>query len=1104
MKNRITQPTAAGKLTNPRSPHALLRSYILTGLVCLIAILAFAATSASAETLSPWWHLTSASRPTYLQPGLAKDEVVQLTVNATGGVYVLSISSRPVLGADGYKELLSQGSYEFSVGETPGEMEAVLQGLYGAGNVEVTGGPGEGTNPYEVYEIRFKGELAERPVSVPETEETARLIGGRKEASLKVLSGGRPDGEIVVTAVNLGDASANPEIAPIMVADKLPPGLRAVAMEGYVNENFTSLFRDQMECSISSVSCTFAGKKPSERATHVPPYQEIQMRILVDLQGGASGARSGEINEASVSGGGAPAASASQKLVVSAEPIPFGVNRYEMRPEAAGGGIDTQAGSHPFQLTTTLTLNEAFNPPNPTISQGRVLGAQPAGLTKDLHFDLPPGLIGNPTPFVQCPLGTFLHNGSGECPQSSQVGVARVIVTVPDILAGFVVSFIRPLFNLEPAVGEPARFGFMVEGNPVLLDTSVRTGGDYGVTVSVTNITQTAGFVDSEVTFWGVPGDPRHDGQRCKTFGEDEPSGLGGEVEELCSAGEVHPQPLLALPTSCSGPLQTTLEADSWQEPQNVLSTPNTAPMPALDGCNRLQFEPSISLAPDGQAGSTPTGLAVEVHVPQSVSLDGEGLAEADVKNTTVALPAGVAINPSGGDGLLSCSEAQIALASAEPPTCPNASKIGLVKIHTPLLPNDLEGAAYLGAQEANPFGSLVAIYVYVEDPVSGSRVKLAGEVVPNPLTGQLVTTFKNTPQLPFETFELHFFGGDRAPLDTPAQCGPYTTTAAIEPWTETGEVDSSSTFDVTSGPNGSSCQNPLPFDPTLTAGTTNINAGGFSPFTMTMSRPDGDQHLQAIELKMPPGLSGLLNGVELCPEPQADEGTCGPDSQIGETTVSVGVGGDPFSVKGGKVYITGPYEGAPFGLSIVNPAKAGPFDLADTKANHPACDCVLVRAKIEVNPTTAALTITSDNSGPYKIPTILEGIPLQIQHVNVTINRPDFTFNPTDCDKMEITGSLSSTEGATQALSVPFQATNCAVLAFAPKFAVSTSGKTSRADGASLNVKLTYPSAPFGIAGEHQTGQSRTSQGAALAVDDVAEGVHRGAVQCEPRGVPG
>jgi hypothetical protein len=265
--------------------------------------------------------------------------------------------------------------------------------------------------------------------------------------------------------------------------------------------------------------------------------------------------------------------------------------------------------------------------------------------------------------------------------------------------------------------------------------------------------------------------------------------------------------------------------------------------------------------------------------------------------------------------------------------------------------------------------------------------------------------------------------------------------------------VESSSEFQITSGPNGSACSNPLPFDPSLTTGSLNIQAGAFTPFTMTMSREDGNQNLDAIQLKMPPGLLGTLSSVKLCGEAEGNAGTCGPESLIGHTTVSVGLGGNPYTVSGGEVFITGPYKGAPYGLSIVNPAKAGPFNLGK----------VVVRAKIEVNPEDAALTITSDTTGPYAIPQILDGIPLEIKHVNVSVDRPDFTFNPTNCAPQEIGGSLTSSQGAVSTLHVPFQVTNCAVLAFKPIFSVSTAGKTSRAKGASLNVKLTYPKAAFG-----------------------------------------
>jgi hypothetical protein len=535
------------------------------------------------------------------------------------------------------------------------------------------------------------------------------------------------------------------------------------------------------------------------------------------------------------------------------------------------------------------------------------------------------------------------------------------------------------------------------------------------------------------------------------------------------------------------------MEAASWAQPGVFQSLGSSVPLPAMDGCNRLPFAPSIKVTPDASAASQPTGLNVDVHVPQDLVLNPTGLAESEVRNITVALPEGVAINPAGGDGLEACPQELIgyegfreypsepgAHRAAFTPTlpgslgsgeafqpginfCANASKIGTVTIHTPLLPNPLQGDVYLATQESNPFGSLIALYLVAQDPVSGTLVKLPGVVHLTP-SGQIVSTFEENPQLPFEDAELHFFGGERAPLTSPSRCGSYTTNAAFTPWSGGETVNASSSFEVTSGPHGAPCPGAsLPFAPTLTAGTTNIQAGGFSPFTLTMSREDGQQSLKSVELKMPEGLSGLLSGVELCPEPQASQGTCGPNSQIGETTVSVGLGGDPFTVTGGKVYITGPYKGAPFGLSIVNPAKAGPFDLAHTQANHPPCDCVLVRAKIAVDPTTAALSVTSDSEGPYKIPTILEGIPLQIKHVNVTVARPGFIFNPTSCAKLALGGTLYSAEGASQALSVPFQATNCATLKFAPKFSVSTSGKTSKAGGASLTAKVVEPAGSLG-----------------------------------------
>ena len=1000
-----------------------------------------------AVALSPWWHLSSGSQPTYLQSGHAKDEVQEVKVSATGGSITL-LDQKAFHRKNEYFN--SKGGPEFTTFMFDAPASVVQEGLeeiYGAtGKVTVTGGPGdeEGTKPYRI--VWHDRQVEPMVLTDAFTElfgplncEGATGSHCEGKATLKEVTKGSSDGYIVVTAVNLGDADVNPGTQPVTMVDKLPAGLEAVTIEGSAGELTAETVKanlNPLECSLKSLSCTYTS---AMLAKTLPPYVPMEVRIGVNVAGG----KSGEVNEASITGGGAPSAKVRRPIVVSDTPPPFGMNTYEIRPEEEGGGVDTQAGSHPFQLTTTFALNETLN------QNGE---PKPVTMAKDLHFKLPPGLIGNPTPFAQCRLPQFLQKADGTtgqngCSGQTVLGVARINALVPHIGSG---AYAVPLFNLEPAVGEPARFGFFLFNTPVILDTAVRTGGDYGVTVNVSNIGQTGEFISSEVTFWGVPGDPRHDNSRgwaCFNLSRSE------HPKEPCPPTEAnHPPPLLSLPTSCTGPLQTTVEADSWMQAGTFLSLSNTEPMPALDGCNRLPFSPSISVAPDGQAGNTPSGLTVGVHVPQDLVLNPTGLAESNVKDTTVVLPAGVALNPAAADGLQACTEEQVALSVDAAPSCPEAAKVGTLEIKSPLLPNALTGEAYLAAQNANPFGSLVALYLVAQDPVSGTLVKLAGEVQPDPVTGQLVSTFKNTPQLPFEDLKLHFFGGDRAPLATPGLCGSYTTTASIAPWSGNEPTNSSSTFNVVSGPNGSPCHSPLPFNPALTAGTTSIQAGGFSPFTMTMSRPDGSQNLQAIKLRMPPGLLGTLATVKLCKEAQANAGTCGPESLIGHTTVSVGVGGDPYSVTGGEVFITEGYKGAPYGLSIVNPAKAGPFDLGK----------VVVRAKIEVDPITAVLTITSDDSGPYKIPTILDGIPLQIQHVNVSIDRKGFTFNPTNCSPLAITGSLTSDQGATKDLSVPFQITNCAVLAFKPKLTAKTNGKTSRAKGASLSVKLTYPAGPY------------------------------------------
>lgn len=915
-------------------------------------------------------------------------------------------------------------------------------------------------------------------------------------------------GEIVVTAENRGYAPADGGSIPIVIKDELPAGLEETGIEGAAGAEPAN------GGLVRAVQCSWGvgqeGECRLERGTHdpageagvLPPYQQIEVRIRVKV---AASASSSEQNTVSVSGGGASGVKTITRPLGVGASSSFGVEAYEVLPEEVGGVPSTQAGVHPFQLSTVLDLNTSLLSPEP-------LEQEPAAMTKDLSFRLPPGLIGNPTPFAQCTDEQFnaitklVAEGFDECGPQTAIGVATVTYNLPG--AGGLETLAVPLFNLVPLPGEPARFGFDVGTVTTTLNFAVRTGGDYGVTVNVNNINEAVGFLSSKIVVWGVPGAAIHDGSRGW--------GCLNSLGACSPLGAVEPPPLLSLPTACTGAMRTTVQADSWVKPHPA--DPTQAPLfseyliGGLDGCNRLQFNPEVSVAPDVPDASTSTGLTVDLHVPQTAALNPEGLAEGTLRDTTVTLPVGIAVNSSGADGLEACSEGLVGYLQGEsnPPEelhftakkpgsfgaegsektlepgtnfCPDGSKIGTVKITTPLLPNPVQGAIYLADQNSNPFGSLIAMYAVAEDPVSGTLIKLPFNVTLNPSTDQLVASSDNSPELPFETAEFHFFGGETAPLATPAHCGPYETKAAFEPWSaRAGEAPriASSTFQIERGPktlaepNGSPCPGAqLPFSPSLTGGATNINAGAFSPFTLTMTRKDGEQNLQSVEAHLPPGLLGQLSSVELCPEPQADDGACGPNSLIGEATVAVGVGGHPFTVSGGKFYITGPYNGsggctvgtpgcAPFGLTFEVPAKAGPFDLernSQNPAGEDACDCLVVRGQIEVNPLTAALTITSDPPGsPYAIPTSIEGIPLEIQHVNATTTRSDFQFNPTSCEKMEVTGTIHSAEGGTNTLGVPFQVTNCADLKFEPAVAVSTQAKTSKADGASLAFKFTKP----------------------------------------------
>jgi hypothetical protein len=360
-----------------------------------------------------------------------------------------------------------------------------------------------------------------------------------------------------------------------------------------------------------------------------------------------------------------------------------------------------------------------------------------------------------------------------------------------------------------------------------------------------------------------------------------------------------------------------------------------------------------------------------------------------------------------------------------------------------------LEGEVYLATPAENPSKSLLAVYLVAEG--QGVVVKLAGSVTTDPLTGRLTATFEDQPQLPFSDLHVEFFGGSHAPLSNPPRCGTYTTHAVLVGWNGK-TVESDSSFTTSHDGNGEPCP-PASFHPAFTAGTTNPVAGGFSPFTLQLARNDNDSEFGSIpSITLPPGLLADIKSIpSRCTDSQATTASCPASSHIGEVMVGAGTGPDPYYVNG-DVYLTGPYADDPFGLAIVVHALAGPFDLG----------YVVVRAGIHVNDDGSVTTRTD------MFPTILEGIPLQVRDIHVSLDRPGFILNPTSCAPMSITGTANSIDGQAASLASRFQVGECARLAFKPVFAVSTTGKTRRATGASLTVRVTSGKGQANIRGVH------------------------------------
>jgi hypothetical protein len=989
---------------------------VITVTVAFVASLTTASSAVASE--APRWKIVSTTSPTILAPNTPRNEVQELTVNATGGNFTITIP--PATEVCHQPETTVPLPFKATAEEVQAALEA--RSCVGSGHVAVTGGPG-GAAPMT---LTFIGRRGNRPLPSLIVD-SSQLTGGA--ATVKEVVHGAFAPYLLVKATNIGGAATDG--STITLSHPLPASITATSISGFDayggGGGGDGGGEAEMACSPPTLSCSYPGV--------VAPGDVLMMRI--NLKVPTESLAIEEAATSSVSGGGAAEVSVSNPINIGNLQVLFGPV-----PGTVGGAVSTsQAGAH-ANVTTEFTL--ATNEP----------GGVPAEV-KDIRFDLPPGLVGNTVGIAQCTMAQIrdLVNHPNGCPSDTIVGMAVGTVSgeVPHEVA-----VVAAVYNIRPAPGEPAAFAFSVLNLPVRLDTSVLSDGDYGVRVTAPDINNDATVLASSVTIWGIPADHSGPGN-SKTF--------NNVIHEEGSFGGPNPGqtrvPLLTNPQQCSEPLSAEMSGDSWSNPGEYKRS-GPVSMGTLTGCNQLSLESSFSMLPDTLEAGTPAGYSFNLNVPQRNEPD--GLATPNVKNVKLTLPAGVVVNPSAAWGLKACSDAQFfgpnrgKQEPATPANCPREAQIGKVRVKSPALEEALEGQVYLAEPECNPCtpedaqdGRMIRLFLQVvSEGEGGIVVKLAGRGTIDQKTGQITTIFENNPQLPFSSLKLDLGGGPRATLANPRKCGPATSNLDLTPWSTPFTPDSTPSYGFEVNQN---CFGPQ-FSPSFVAGVTNLQAGEYGPFTLAFGRSDQDQFVSGLELKTPPGLLGSLAHVPLCPEPQASQGACGQESLIGHTQVLTGPGADPFLVTGGQVFLTEGYRGAPFGLSIVVPAVAGPYTLAGTTGHG----TVVVRAQIFIDPSTAALTVKSD-----PLPTVLDGIPLQLKVVNVTIDRPEFMFGPTNCSKLQITGTLASTEGLSAPVASPFQVTNCASLQFKPKFTVSTSGRTSKENGASLHVKLTYPSAPQG-----------------------------------------
>ncbi len=655
----------------------------------------------------------------------------------------------------------------------------------------------------------------------------------------------------------------------------------------------------------------------------------------------------------------------------------------------------SQAAGHPPYGITDFRFNTAND-----------LVGGPIGNVKDVHVDLPVGLSVNPEATPKCETAQLEANA---CPADSQVGVNYIVAVSNNLRTQIPTN----VYNMAQPPGMPARFGMTVPlvGGEIYLDGGVAWESDYHESFTISNIPSSIPIVETRLVFDGRAGDG--------TF--------------------------ITMPSGCTGPATTGLQVDSHQNPGQYLSYSTKTPIGAT-GCDRLPFKPTATVTPDSRVAGAPTGVTVALNVPQNPNGKGQPNT-ATLDDARITLPEGMTLNPSAANGLQACTDAQFGKGTRAPVTCPAASAIGTVDIDTPVLPaGTLKGTAYLGQPlSGDPTsGDEYRVFLVADSARYGVSVRLKGNVVADPATGQLTASFVDNPQLQFSSVRVHLRGGDTAPLVNPPTCG---TRPVVGRYTGHNGAVATSSANVTTD---QGCDRGTAFGPGLSASVSDTRAGGSPKFTLNVTRPDGQQQLKRIDVTLPPGLLAKPAGIPLCDDARAAAGTCPESSRIGSVQVAAGAGGTPYSLPG-RVYLTGPYGGGPYGLSIAVPAVAGPFDLG----------LVVVRASITLDRNDAHVRVLSD-----PLPTILDGIPLLLRSVAVTIDRPDTMRTPTSCGPLTIGSALTSLGSLTAAPTTPFQATGCDALKFTPSTKLALTGASQTTDGKhpGVDATVTQPSGQANI----------------------------------------